>query len=132
MEFGGLIDGKFKGLIQEKTDEFVASAAPICIHYWPLEEVKRRATGAEDFALPEGEEMGRVVEMVGSECCPFLFFSFLFLDEDSNWRRRLQGRKLLGWIDTTRVLLTIFISQWEVTLVVEHMLLIAVWSARSK
>lgn len=70
VEFGGLIDGKHKAAIQAKTDEFVAGAAPVRIHYWPLEELKEKCTGAEDFVLPEGEERGRVVEMVGMGAYP--------------------------------------------------------------
>jgi Ser-tRNA(Ala) deacylase AlaX len=70
VEFGGLIDGKYKAVIQAKTDEFVASAAPIYIHYWTLEDLKRKATGAEDFVLPDGEELGRVVEMKGMGSYP--------------------------------------------------------------
>ncbi|KAE8448695.1 hypothetical protein EG329_008910 [Mollisiaceae sp. DMI_Dod_QoI] len=70
VEFGGLIDGKHKAAIQAKTDEFVAGAAPVRIHYWPLEELKKKCTGAEDFVLPEGEELGRVVEMEGMGSYP--------------------------------------------------------------
>lgn len=71
VEFGGLIDGKHKAAIQAKTDEFVKSAAKVNVHYWPLEELKAKCTGAEDFVLPEGEELGRVVEMecMGSYPC---------------------------------------------------------------
>jgi Ser-tRNA(Ala) deacylase AlaX len=70
VEFGGLIDGKHKAAIQAKTDEFVRSAAAVQIHYWPLEELKAKCTGADDFVLPEGEELGRVVEMVGMGSYP--------------------------------------------------------------
>ncbi|KUJ15087.1 ATP binding/alanine-tRNA ligase [Mollisia scopiformis] len=70
VEFGGLIDGKHKAAIQAKTDEFVKSAAKVNIHYWPLEELKKKCTGAEDFVLPDGEELGRVVEMEGMGSYP--------------------------------------------------------------
>lgn len=70
VEFGGLIDGKHKAAIQAKTDEFVKSAAKVRIHYWPLEELKEKCTGAEEFVLPEGEELGRVVEMEGMGSYP--------------------------------------------------------------
>jgi len=70
VEFGGLIDGKHKAAIQAKTDEFVKSAAAVRIHYWPLRELKSKCTGAEDFVLPEGEELGRVVEMEGMGSYP--------------------------------------------------------------
>jgi Ser-tRNA(Ala) deacylase AlaX len=64
--FGGIIDGKHKDAIQAKADEFVKSAKPVKIHWWPMEEVLEKCSGvAEGFELPEGEVMGRVVEMVG-------------------------------------------------------------------
>lgn len=66
VEFGGLIDGKHKAAIQAKTDEFVRSARPVHIHYWPMEELLAKCTGVTDgFTLPEGETVGRVVEMEG-------------------------------------------------------------------
>ena len=66
VEFGGLIEGKHKDAIQAKTDEFVRSARPVKIHWWSMEELLDRCTGvAEGFGLPEGEIMGRVVEMEG-------------------------------------------------------------------
>jgi Ser-tRNA(Ala) deacylase AlaX len=70
VEFGGLIDGKHKAAIQAKTDEFVKSAAAVRIHYWPLEQLKMKCTGAEEFVLPEGEGLGRVVEMEGMGSYP--------------------------------------------------------------
>lgn len=66
VEFGGLIEGKHKAAIQAKTDEFVRSAKPVKIHWWSMEDLLEKCTGvAEGFALPEGEVMGRVVEMEG-------------------------------------------------------------------
>lgn len=71
VEFGGLIDGKFKQAIQDKTDEFVQSAKAIWIHWWPMEEMMEKCTGVTaDFELPEGEVMGRVVEMEGMGSYP--------------------------------------------------------------
>lgn len=64
--FGGIIEGKHKDAIQAKTDEFVRSARPVKIHWWSMEELLEKCTGvAEGFELPEGEVMGRVVEMEG-------------------------------------------------------------------
>lgn len=64
--FEGTIEGKHKDAIQAKTDEFVQSARPVKIHWWSMEELLEKCTGvAEGFALPEGEVMGRVVEMEG-------------------------------------------------------------------
>ncbi|KAI4181561.1 MAG: hypothetical protein L6R41_006548 [Letrouitia leprolyta] len=66
VEFGGLIEGKHKAAIQFKTNEFVQSAKPVRIHWWSMEELKEKCTGvAEGFELPEGEILGRVVEMEG-------------------------------------------------------------------
>ncbi|KAH8165682.1 hypothetical protein CIB48_g2585 [Xylaria polymorpha] len=64
--FNGSIDGKHKDAIQAKTDEFVRSASPVKIHWWPMEELLAKCHGTgEGFALPEGETLGRVVEMEG-------------------------------------------------------------------
>lgn len=66
VEFGGIIEGKHKDAIQAKTDEFVRSARPVKIHWWSMEELLEKCTGVvEGFELPEGEVMGRVVEMEG-------------------------------------------------------------------
>jgi Ser-tRNA(Ala) deacylase AlaX len=71
VEFIGLIDGKHKQAIQEKTDEFVQSAAEVLIHWWPMDRLLTDCTGVtEGFKLPEGETMGRVVEMVGMGAYP--------------------------------------------------------------
>lgn len=70
VEFGGTIEGKFKEAIQKKTDEFVATAAAVHVHFWPVEEMKEKCTGMEGFELPEGEELGRVVEMEGMGSYP--------------------------------------------------------------
>lgn len=64
--FKGTIEGKHKDAIQAKTDEFVRSARPVKIHWWPMEELLEKCHGtSEGFTLPEGETMGRVVEMEG-------------------------------------------------------------------
>ena len=66
VEFRGMIEGKHKDAIQAKTDEFVRSARPVKIHWWSMEELLEQCNGvAEGFQLPEGEVMGRVVEMEG-------------------------------------------------------------------
>lgn len=66
VEFGGTIEGKHKDAIQVKTDEFVRSARPVKIHWWSMEELLEKCTGVtEGFQLPEGERMGRVVEIEG-------------------------------------------------------------------
>ena len=64
--FGGTIEGKHKDAIQAKTDEFVRSARPVKIHWWPMEELLEKCSGvAEGFELPDEEVVGRVVEMEG-------------------------------------------------------------------
>jgi Ser-tRNA(Ala) deacylase AlaX len=64
--FEGTIEGKHKDVIQAKTDEFVRSAKPVKIHWWSMEELREKCYGVtEGFELPEGEVMGRVVEMEG-------------------------------------------------------------------
>ena len=66
VEFGGIIEGKHKDAIQAKTDEFVRSAKPVKLHWWSMDELLEKCTGVgEGFELPEGEVMGRVVEMEG-------------------------------------------------------------------
>ncbi|GKT59916.1 alanyl-tRNA synthetase [Colletotrichum tofieldiae] len=57
--FNGTIEGKHKDVIQAKTDEFVRSARPVRIHWWPMEQLLERCHGtSEGFVLPEGETMG--------------------------------------------------------------------------
>nr|POE96398.1 alanyl-trna editing protein alax-m [Quercus suber] len=63
--FEGTIEAKHKDAIQAKTDEYVKSARPIKIHWWPMEELLEKCYASEGFALPKGESMGRVVEMEG-------------------------------------------------------------------
>jgi Ser-tRNA(Ala) deacylase AlaX len=71
VEFGGIIEGKFKDAIQKKTDEFVAGKSRVLIHLWPMERMLKECTGVtEGFELPEGETMGRVVEMEGMGAYP--------------------------------------------------------------
>ena len=64
--FEGTIEGKHKDAIQAKTDEFVRSARPVKIHWWSMEDLLQKCYGVnEGFELPEGEAVGRVVEMEG-------------------------------------------------------------------
>ncbi len=71
VEFGGLIENKHLAAIQAKTDEFVKGDGKVLIHWWPMERLLKECTGVvEGFQLPEGEELGRVVEMVGLGAYP--------------------------------------------------------------
>ena len=64
--FNGIIEGKHKDAIQAKTDEFVKSARAVKIHWWSMEEMADKCYGmTKEFQLPEGEVLGRVVEMEG-------------------------------------------------------------------
>ncbi|USP77610.1 hypothetical protein yc1106_04884 [Curvularia clavata] len=65
VHFIGSLEAKHKDIIQAKTDEFVQSARPIKIHWWPMEELMEKCYASEGFTLPEGETVGRVVEMEG-------------------------------------------------------------------
>jgi Ser-tRNA(Ala) deacylase AlaX len=71
VEFGGIIEGRHKDAIQAKTDEFVMRASKVLIHWWPMEKLLTDCTGVtEGFELPEGETLGRVVEMEGLGAYP--------------------------------------------------------------
>lgn len=71
VEFGGIIEGKHKDAIQTKTDEFVRRASKVLIHWWPMEKLLKDCMGVtEGFGLPEGETLGRVVEMEGLGAYP--------------------------------------------------------------
>lgn len=66
VEVTGLIPGAMLGLIQERTDEYVKSGRKVEIHFWPMQRLRKECEGVDDnFVLPEGEELGRVVEIVG-------------------------------------------------------------------
>ncbi|KAK2629728.1 hypothetical protein QTJ16_000548 [Diplocarpon rosae] len=71
VEFVGAIDGKHLAHIQAKTDEFVKSERKVLIHWWSLERLLKECMGMEGgFELPEGETLGRVVEMEGLGAYP--------------------------------------------------------------
>ncbi|KAH7323526.1 putative alanyl-tRNA synthetase [Rhexocercosporidium sp. MPI-PUGE-AT-0058] len=71
VEFVGLIDSKHLAAIQAKTDEFVASARKVSIHWWSMKRLRKDCLGVgDDFELPEGETEGRVVEMEGLGAYP--------------------------------------------------------------
>jgi len=71
VEFGGVIEGRFKEAIQARADAFVAGAAEVRVHWWGMERLLAECTGVmEGFELPEGETEGRVVEMVGLGAYP--------------------------------------------------------------
>jgi Ser-tRNA(Ala) deacylase AlaX len=70
-EFQGLIQGAWKGPIQDKVDEYVKRAMPVEIEWWDEGDFRRE--GLErlipEKALPDGEKW-RVVRIVGAECYP--------------------------------------------------------------
>lgn len=71
-EFQGAIEGKWKGPIQEKVDEYVKRAMPVEIDYWDEEDFRRE--GLErlipDRSLAPPGEKFRVVKIVGAEVYP--------------------------------------------------------------
>lgn len=71
-EFAGLIDGKWKGPIQAKVDEYVAAAMPVEIEWWDEDDFRRN--GLErlipDRSLAPPGEKFRVVNIVGAEVYP--------------------------------------------------------------
>lgn len=71
-EFQGVIDGKWKGPIQEKVDAYIAAKMPVEIEWWDEEDF--RARGMErlipDRSLAPPGEKFRVVNIVGAEVYP--------------------------------------------------------------
>jgi len=73
-EFQGLIEGKWKGDIQEKLDSFIKAAMPVEIDFWDEEEfrkngLERLIPSEEGVKLAPGEKY-RVVRIVGAEVYP--------------------------------------------------------------
>lgn len=70
-EFQGLIDGKWKGDIQKKVDEYMGKAMPVEIVWWDKEDFVREGLQRliPEKALPEGQKW-RVVNIVGAESYP--------------------------------------------------------------
>ncbi|CAM1508154.1 Fc.00g050020.m01.CDS01 [Cosmosporella sp. VM-42] len=71
-EFQGLIEGKWKGPIQEKVDEYIKADMPVEIDWWDEEDFRRN--GVERLIpdagiAPPGEKF-RVVKIVGAETYP--------------------------------------------------------------
>lgn len=70
VEFRGLIDGKHKDAIQEKTDELVSRKLPVKLHWLDIEELHKKCAAVLDgFTLPEGEK-ARAVEIEGVGAYP--------------------------------------------------------------
>lgn len=71
-EFKGLIEGKWKGPIQQKLDEYIAKKMPVEVDWWDEEDFKRE--GLErlipDRSLAPPGEKFRVVRIVGAEVYP--------------------------------------------------------------
>ncbi|KAL1863133.1 hypothetical protein Daus18300_008126 [Diaporthe australafricana] len=71
-EFAGLIEGKWKGPVQEKVDAYVAAAMPVEIDWWDEDDF--RSHGLErlipDRSLAPPGEKFRVVNIVGAEVYP--------------------------------------------------------------
>ncbi|KAH8883216.1 ThrRS/AlaRS common domain-containing protein [Thozetella sp. PMI_491] len=71
-EFQGSIDGKWKGPIQARVDEYVARAMPVEIEWWDEDDFRSRGLERlipDRSLVPEGEKF-RVVNIVGAEVYP--------------------------------------------------------------
>ncbi|KAG9016390.1 hypothetical protein FRB93_010639 [Tulasnella sp. JGI-2019a] len=70
-EFRGLIDGKHKGDIQAKVDEFAAAKMPVEIVWWDEADFEREGVEMPEHTveLPPGKKW-RVVKIVGAEAYP--------------------------------------------------------------
>ncbi|KAF7548386.1 hypothetical protein G7046_g8693 [Stylonectria norvegica] len=70
--FQGAIEGKWKGPIQEKLDEYVAAAMPVEVDWWDADDFRRH--GLErlipDPSIAAPGEKFRVVKIVGAEVYP--------------------------------------------------------------
>jgi Ser-tRNA(Ala) deacylase AlaX len=71
-EFQGLIDGKYKGPIQARVDEYLAAKMPVEVEWWDEDDF--RSHGLErlipDRSLAPPGEKFRVVNIVGAEVYP--------------------------------------------------------------
>lgn len=71
VEFRGLIEGKFKDVIQERVDEFVKSAIPIEISFWTRQEFEANGiTQLPEKVGKDEETVFRVIQIVGKEAYP--------------------------------------------------------------
>ncbi|SPO03718.1 probable alanyl-tRNA synthetase [Cephalotrichum gorgonifer] len=71
-EFQGLIEGKWKGPIQAKVDEYIAAGMPVEIEWWDEEDFRKRGLErlVPDPGLVQPGEKFRVVNIVGAEVYP--------------------------------------------------------------
>jgi Ser-tRNA(Ala) deacylase AlaX len=71
VEFRGLIDGKFKDIIQERADEFVKASIPVKIHFWGRQECEAKGiTQLPEKVGKDEETVFRVIEIAGKESYP--------------------------------------------------------------
>lgn len=71
-EFAGLIEGRWKGPIQDKVDEYIAAKLPVEIEFWDEEDFREKGLERlipDRSLLPPGEKF-RVVNIVGAEVYP--------------------------------------------------------------
>lgn len=71
-EFKGLIEGKWKGPIQEKLNEYIAKKMPVEVDWWDEEDFVREGLERlipDKSLAPPGEKF-RVVKIVGAEVYP--------------------------------------------------------------
>jgi Ser-tRNA(Ala) deacylase AlaX len=71
VEFRGLIDGKFKNIIQERADEFVKASIPVNIHFWSRQQCEAKGiTQLPEKVGKDEETVFRVIEIIGKETYP--------------------------------------------------------------
>jgi len=72
VEFGGSIASELKADIQAKVDEYVAANLAVAVRWWDAATVGEKCrSGLDGVAdLPEGENLFRVVEVVGLGAYP--------------------------------------------------------------
>lgn len=70
VEFGGLIDGKYKEAIQAKVDEMLEKDLPVKAYWWTEAELREKCVHVPpEMTAPEGELL-RAVDIVGAGAYP--------------------------------------------------------------
>lgn len=70
VEFGGLIDGKYKEAIQKKVDEMLEKDLPVKVFWWTEKELREHCVHVPtEMTAPDGELL-RAVDIVGAGAYP--------------------------------------------------------------
>ncbi|EKG14421.1 Threonyl/alanyl tRNA synthetase SAD [Macrophomina phaseolina MS6] len=71
VEFQGLIDGKYKAMIQEKVDAIVDRDLPVEVRWWPEAELREKCVFVPSgMAASEAGQLLRAVDIVGAGAYP--------------------------------------------------------------